>query len=89
MDRRQLDHLCTLARLHLADDEIAEFERKFTRLLVFVEAIQAYQPQTEGAPLTLKESVGLRLDTKRGFSWPEGTAHDYKVPRIIDFEGGG
>lgn len=89
MDRRQLDHLCTLARLQLADDEISEFERKFTRLMGFVEAIKAYQPQTKGEPLALKESVDLRLDNKQGFNWPKGSAHDYKVPRIIDFEGGG
>ena len=89
MDRQLFSHLCELARLELSEQEAGEFEHKFARLLGFVEQVQAYTPQTEGPPLTLKERVDLRPDTAAGFDWPEGTPHDYRVPQIIDFEGGG
>jgi len=78
-----------LARLQLSPDELVEFERKFARLLEFVEKTQEYQPQSEGPPLTLLPHVDLRRDHSSPFDWPAEAAHDYRVPRIIDFEGGG
>ena len=88
MDRRTFDHLCDLARLQLSDDEFVEFERKFQKLLGFVDKVQSYEPQSEGPPLVMKQKVDLRRDTPETMPWPEGTAHDYRVPQIIDFEGG-
>jgi len=88
MDRRTFDHLCELARLQLSDEEIVEFERKFKSLLRFVEKTQAYEPQADGAPLVMSQRVELRRDTPETFTWPEGQVHDYRVPKIIDFEGG-
>ena len=89
MDRQTFEKLCGLARLELSADELVEFERKFSRLLGFVEQVRAYTPVTEGPPLTLAERVELRRDTAADFEWPEGFKHDYRVPQIIDFEGGG
>ena len=89
MEREALEHLCTLARLHLSADEVAEFERKFSRLLEFVEQTQYYKPKSEGPPLTLVQQVELRRDQVDPFDWPELEAHDYHVPKIIDFEGDG
>ena len=89
MDKRSFEHLCTLARMNLDQDEIEEFERKFERLLGFVDHVQAYEPKSEGPPMTLVEKVQLRRDTTEPFDWPESTVHEYHVPKIIDFEGGG
>jgi len=89
MDRRAFEHLCELARLRLGEEEIAEFERKFARLLGFVEQTQSYTPVSESARLALKERVDLRRDHPRRFEWPEDLKHDYRVPQVIDFEGGG
>lgn len=89
MDRQTFEHLCTLARLQMSDTEIAEFERKFKSMLQFVEQTQAYTPESDAPPLVLKTMVELRRDTIRTFEWPDGTVHDYRVPKIIDFEGGG
>jgi aspartyl/glutamyl-tRNA(Asn/Gln) amidotransferase C subunit len=89
MDRQTFEKLCELARLELTDAELVEFERKFNRLLGFVEQVQAYTPQSAGPPLTLAERVELRRDNIADFEWPEGFKHDYRVPQIIDFEGGG
>jgi Asp-tRNA(Asn)/Glu-tRNA(Gln) amidotransferase C subunit len=87
MDRRSFEHLCELARLELGPDELVEFERKFKRLLGFVEQVQNYTPANSGPPLTLSERVDPRRDAPRDFPWPAGRAHDYRVPAIIDFEG--
>ena len=87
MERETLEHLCTLARLQLSAEEIAEFEQKFARLLEFVEQTQYYKPKSEGPPLTLVQQVDLRRDQIVHFDWPDETAHSYRVPRIIDFEG--
>ena len=89
MDRRSFDHLCELARLELKPEELVEFERKFKRLLGFVEQVQNYTPTSSGPPLTLCEHVNLRRDTTQDFRWPSGRKHDYRVPAIIDFEEGG
>jgi Asp-tRNA(Asn)/Glu-tRNA(Gln) amidotransferase C subunit len=89
MERRAFDHLCELARLTLGRDELEEFERKFERLLEFVEQVQGYSPQSSGPPLTLVEKVELRRDAPLSFDWPEDTVHEYRVPTVIDFEGGG
>ena len=89
MEREQFEKLCQLARLGLSAEERSEFERKFSRLLEFVEAVQGYTPQTEGLPLTLAERVELRLDNVAPFDWRASQRHDYRVPQIIDFEGGG
>jgi len=89
MDRKAFEHLCNLARLELSADETAEFEHKFERLLEFVDQCQQYEPASREAPLTLKDNVELRKDHSQGFEWPEGTAHEYRVPKIIDFEGEG
>jgi Asp-tRNA(Asn)/Glu-tRNA(Gln) amidotransferase C subunit len=87
MDRRAFEKLCELARLELSADELAEFEHKFRRLLDFVEQLRAYTPRTEGPPLTLADRVELRRDMPQPFDWPEDFVHDYRVPKIIDFEG--
>lgn len=73
----------------MSPGEIAEFERKFARLLEFVEQTQSYAPASEQAALALKESVELRRDHAKRFEWPDELEHDYRVPQIIDFEGGG
>ena len=88
MERRAFDHLCELARLTLAKEELGEFERKFERLLEFVEQVQRYTPQSSGPPLTLVDKVELRRDAPLSFDWPADTTHDYRVPTVIDFEGG-
>jgi Asp-tRNA(Asn)/Glu-tRNA(Gln) amidotransferase C subunit len=87
MDRAALEHLCALSRLQLSADELIEFERKFARLLEFVEITQYYEPKSEGPPLTLLPQVDLRRDHSSPFEWPDSAAHDYRVPQIIDFEG--
>lgn len=89
MDRRSFDHLCELARLELQPDELVEFERKFKRLLGFVEQVQNYNPESSGPPLTLAERLAPRKDAPRDFPWLEGRKHDYRVPTVIDFEGDG
>jgi Asp-tRNA(Asn)/Glu-tRNA(Gln) amidotransferase C subunit len=89
MERKAFEHLCNLARLELDPGAIAEFEAKFERLLEFVEQVQTYKPVTSGPPLTLVDRVELRLDATAPFNWPEDALHDYRVPAIIDFEGGG
>jgi Asp-tRNA(Asn)/Glu-tRNA(Gln) amidotransferase C subunit len=89
MERHAFNHLCMLARLELAPAELAEFEAKFERLLQFVEQVQNYTPVTQGPPMTLSDRVDLRLDSTAPFDWPDDYTHDYKVPAIIDFEGGG
>ena len=83
------EHLCELARLELEAEELVEFERKFSSMLHFVEQVQAYEPQTEGAPLALIDRLDLRNDDVQRFDWAQDTRHDYRVPKIIDFEGGG
>jgi Asp-tRNA(Asn)/Glu-tRNA(Gln) amidotransferase C subunit len=87
MDRRSFDHLCELARLELKPEELVEFERKFKRLLGFVDQVQSYTPESSGPPLTLCDRLEPRRDSARGFDWPAGRRHDYKSPAIIDFEG--
>jgi Asp-tRNA(Asn)/Glu-tRNA(Gln) amidotransferase C subunit len=89
MDRRSFDHLCELARLELKPDELVEFERKFKRLLGFVEQVQRFTPSSSGPPMTLIERLEPRKDASQAFDWPEGKAHDYRVPTVIDFEGDG
>lgn len=89
MDRRSFEHLCELARLELDPSEVVEFERKFKRLLGFVEQVQNYTPASSGPPLTLSDKVELRRDAPRDFPWMPGRKHDYRVPTIIDFEGEG
>lgn len=89
MDRRSFEHLCQLARLELKAEELVEFERKFNKLLGFVEQVKAFEPPEGAKPLTLVDELDLRRDNARGFEWPEGHKHDYRVPQIIDFEGGG
>lgn len=89
MDRRSFEHLCELARLELEEGEVAEFERKFKRLLGFVEQVQQYVPIAEDPLLVFGDKVELRRDRAVPYDWPEGTRHDYRAPRIIDFEGGG
>jgi Asp-tRNA(Asn)/Glu-tRNA(Gln) amidotransferase C subunit len=89
MERDAFNHLCGLARLTLGAGEFAEFEGKFARLLGFVEQVQGYTPQTSGPPLTLIDRVELRRDMPLSYDWPENTAHSYRVPAVIDFEGGG
>lgn len=73
----------------MSDEEVADFERKFRSMLKFVEQAQGYTPQSDEPPLTMKDKVDLRRDTVSGFKWPDGQVHDYRVPKIIDFEGGG
>jgi len=85
MEHQLFEHLCELARLELREDEREEFERKFERLVGFVEHIQAYSPQTGQPPLTLVEKVELRRDTVSRFEWPGEVDHEYHVPQIIDF----
>ena len=84
-----LDNLCGLARLRLAADEADAFADKFGRLLEFVERTQAYQPASAEPPHTSAEAVELRKDVELDFAWPEAVRHDYRVPKIIDFEGEG
>ncbi|MCH7473002.1 hypothetical protein IIA79_08645 [bacterium] len=87
MKRHEFEHLCQLTRLELGEDEFAEFERKFSRLLGFVEMVQEYEADSSEAPLALVEKVELREDRAVRCDWPEEFAHDYRVPRIIAFDG--
>ena len=89
MDREQLVHLCALARLSLSDGELEAFETKFNSMLAFTQTVLAYQPVSEGHPLTLIEKLDLRRDVAQDFDWPQSAAHDYRVPMVIDFEAGG
>lgn len=89
MERSAFNHLCLLARLELDPVEFSEFEAKFERLLEFVDQVQAYTPVTTGPPMTLAERVELRRDASAPFDWPDDATHNYRVPAIIDFEGGG
>lgn len=89
MDRDQLVHLCGLARLSLEEGELEAFEAKFNSMLAFTQTVLSYEAVTEGHPLALIEKLELRRDVPDEFSWPDGTAHDYKVPMVIDFEAGG
>lgn len=88
MERKAFDYLCNLARLELEPGAVAEFEAKFERLLEFVEQVRDYTPVTSGPPLTLIDRVELRLDASAPFDWPDDAVHDYRVPAVIDFEGG-
>ena len=88
MEREKFNHLCKLARLQLDDSEVAEFEKKFERLLGFVDLIQEYEPQSEGKPLTLIDKLELRRDTPATCDWPDFYDHKYNVPQVIDFEDG-
>ena len=84
MEREALEHLCTLARLQLSADELVEFERKFARLLEFVEQTQYYKPKSEGPPLTLVKQVELRRDQKDPFEWPDEASHESRECVVCD-----
>jgi Asp-tRNA(Asn)/Glu-tRNA(Gln) amidotransferase C subunit len=87
VDRELLDNLCGLARLRLDPPEVAAFAEKFGRLLEFVQRTQSYEPLSTGPPHTSSESLVARKDVEVDFTWPRPASHDYRVPRIIDFEG--
>jgi Asp-tRNA(Asn)/Glu-tRNA(Gln) amidotransferase C subunit len=89
VDRALLGTLCELSRLRLDAAEADAFAEKFSGLLHFVERVQTYQPQSDAPPLTAGEHVELRQDSRRDWPWPAGTKHDYRVPKVIDFEGEG
>lgn len=89
MDREQLIHLCTLARLKLTEGEIEAFETKFNSMLNFTQTVLSYEPQSGGPPLTLIDSLEPRRDLPGDCEWPAGTVHDYRVPRIIAGADGG
>ena len=89
MDRNIFDRMCKLARIELTEQEQANFEPKFEKLLGFVDVIQKYEPSGKTQPMTLVESLILRPDLPRAFEWPEGQKQHFQVPQIIDFEGEG
>jgi Asp-tRNA(Asn)/Glu-tRNA(Gln) amidotransferase C subunit len=89
MDRALLGTLCELSRLRLDAAEADAFAQKFEGLLHFVERVQSYEPQSSAPPLTAGSHVELRKDVEAPFPWPAGTVHDYRVPKVIDFEGEG
>lgn len=89
VDKASLDDLCELARLRLDAGETEAFVQKFEGLLAFVEAIREYEPVSGEPPLTSGERLLPRKDNPQDFAWPRGTRHDYRVPRIINFEGEG
>jgi Asp-tRNA(Asn)/Glu-tRNA(Gln) amidotransferase C subunit len=84
-----LGTLCELSRLRLDADETEAFAEKFAGLLHFVDRVQSYEPQSAAPPATAGERLELRGDVERDCAWPRGTIHDYRVPKVIDFEGEG
>lgn len=89
MDRNSFERMCKLARIELGEQELADFEPKFAKLLGFVDLIQGYEPNSNVQPMTLVDSLELRPDNPQVFEWPEGQAQQFQVPKIIDFEGEG
>jgi Asp-tRNA(Asn)/Glu-tRNA(Gln) amidotransferase C subunit len=89
MDPHLLTDLCQLARLDLTEEERAGFLSKFESLLHFVETVQAHAETGDGAPLTLIDELVPRRDVPQPFEWPAGWNHEYRVPKVIDFEGAG
>lgn len=93
MDPRALQELCDLARLDLSGDERETFSAKFDRLLGFVDAVQAHAARAEGDAgseahrgVAEMPALELRADVPSTFEWPDGYLHEYKVPKVIDFE---
>lgn len=89
MERDTLEALCGLARLRLDTAETEAFQQKFEGLLNFVERIREYEAQSEEPPLTTGSRLEPRPDAPQRFAWPQGTQHEFRVPKIINFEGEG
>lgn len=94
VDKAAVKQLCTLARIDLSASEEEEFATKFNSLLSFVEQLLAYNSpdapsEAEKAERASAEhQLELRLDKPSPFVWPEGSEHNYRVRRVINFEGG-
>jgi Asp-tRNA(Asn)/Glu-tRNA(Gln) amidotransferase C subunit len=87
MEAELLENLCGLARLRLDEAEKTAFAAKFGRLLEFVEHVQG--AEFDDPPVTDSQVLELRRDIELDFEWPAGWKHDYRVPKVIDFEGEG
>lgn len=87
MEAGVLVNLCGLARLRLDDAEKEAFAAKFERLLGFVEHVQT--AELDDVSVTDSTVLDLRRDITQDFNWPAGSQHDYRVPKVIDFEGEG
>jgi aspartyl/glutamyl-tRNA(Asn/Gln) amidotransferase C subunit len=87
MEAELLENLCGLARLRLDAAEKEAFAAKFERLLGFVELVQA--TELKDVPVVDAAVLELRRDIEQDFSWSTGWKRDYRVPKVIDFEGEG
>jgi aspartyl/glutamyl-tRNA(Asn/Gln) amidotransferase C subunit len=84
-----LENLCALARLRLDAEEKEAFASKFERLLGFVEQVQATSVPGDAGEAHDTPILDLRRDIETDFGWPASWRHDYRVPKVIDFEGEG
>ncbi len=93
LDKEQVQHIAMLARLRLADDEFAETVDKLSRIVDFVDQLQA-APTDDVVPMAhpLNQTQRLRPDAvteadERDHIQQNAPATDdglYLVPKVIE-----
>ena len=93
LDKEQVQHIAMLARLRLADDEFAETVDKLSRIVDFVDQLQA-APTDDVVPMAhpLNQTQRLRADAvteadERDHIQQNAPATDdglYLVPKVIE-----
>lgn len=63
MQRTDIEHLATLARLHLTDEEITKYQREMTAILGYVEQINSIADVRDGALESAQVRNVLREDS--------------------------
>lgn len=93
LSKEQVQHIATLARLQLADDEFADVVDKLSRIVDFVDQLQA-APTDDVAPMAhplnmsqrLRADVVTETDQREHFQQnaPSVEGGYYLVPRVIE-----
>ncbi len=93
LDKDQVQHIAMLARLRLADDELAETQEKLSRIVDFVDQLSA-APTDEVVPMAhpLNQAQRLRPDQvteanerdKVQENAPSVSDGHYLVPKVLE-----